>query len=99
MIACSLTGTDLQPHEHDRRDPADGAGDEERDPAGRLHEPGARPRAAIGATALIDAGEIRLRPIVMTTLAMIFGMLPLALALGAGAEFRAPHGARRDRRA
>jgi HAE1 family hydrophobic/amphiphilic exporter-1 len=40
--------------------------------------------------ALIDAGEIRLRPIAMTTLAMIFGMLPLALALGAGAEFRAP---------
>jgi HAE1 family hydrophobic/amphiphilic exporter-1 len=41
-------------------------------------------------SALIDAGEIRLRPIAMTTLAMIFGMLPLALALGAGAEFRAP---------
>jgi hydrophobic/amphiphilic exporter-1 (mainly G- bacteria), HAE1 family len=41
-------------------------------------------------TALIDAGEIRLRPIAMTTLAMIFGMLPLALAIGAGAEFRAP---------
>jgi hydrophobic/amphiphilic exporter-1 (mainly G- bacteria), HAE1 family len=40
--------------------------------------------------ALIDAGEIRLRPIAMTTLAMIFGMMPLALALGAGAEFRAP---------
>ena len=40
--------------------------------------------------ALIDAGELRLRPIVMTTLAMIFGMLPTALALGAGAEFRAP---------
>jgi HAE1 family hydrophobic/amphiphilic exporter-1 len=40
--------------------------------------------------ALIDAGEIRLRPIVMTTLAMIFGMLPLALAIGSGAEFRAP---------
>jgi HAE1 family hydrophobic/amphiphilic exporter-1 len=41
-------------------------------------------------TALIDAGQIRLRPIVMTTLAMIFGMMPLALALGAGGEFRAP---------
>jgi HAE1 family hydrophobic/amphiphilic exporter-1 len=41
-------------------------------------------------TALIDAGELRLRPIVMTTLAMIFGMLPTALALGAGSEFRAP---------
>ena len=40
--------------------------------------------------ALIAAGEVRLRPIVMTTLAMIFGMVPLALALGEGAEFRAP---------
>ncbi|MCE9600770.1 MAG: efflux RND transporter permease subunit, partial [Gemmatimonadetes bacterium] len=40
--------------------------------------------------ALIDAGELRLRPIIMTTLAMIFGMLPTALALGAGSEFRAP---------
>jgi HAE1 family hydrophobic/amphiphilic exporter-1 len=40
--------------------------------------------------ALIRAGSTRLRPIVMTTLAMIFGMLPLALAIGAGAEMRAP---------
>jgi HAE1 family hydrophobic/amphiphilic exporter-1 len=40
--------------------------------------------------AVITAGRTRLRPIVMTTLAMIFGMLPLALALGAGAEMRAP---------
>ncbi|MCE5246517.1 efflux RND transporter permease subunit [bacterium] len=40
--------------------------------------------------ALIEAGRIRLRPIMMTTLAMIGGMLPLALALGAGAEVRAP---------
>jgi HAE1 family hydrophobic/amphiphilic exporter-1 len=40
--------------------------------------------------AIIEAGRTRLRPIVMTTAAMIFGMLPLALALGAGAEFRAP---------
>ncbi|MBP7063561.1 efflux RND transporter permease subunit [Ferrovibrio sp.] len=36
--------------------------------------------------ALLEAGEIRLRPIVMTTLAMIFGMIPLALALGEGAK-------------
>jgi HAE1 family hydrophobic/amphiphilic exporter-1 len=41
-------------------------------------------------TALIQAGNTRLRPIMMTTLAMIFGMLPLAFALGAGAELRAP---------
>jgi HAE1 family hydrophobic/amphiphilic exporter-1 len=40
--------------------------------------------------AIITAGRTRLRPIMMTTLAMIFGMLPLALALGAGAESRAP---------
>jgi HAE1 family hydrophobic/amphiphilic exporter-1 len=40
--------------------------------------------------ALLMAGRIRLRPIVMTTVAMIFGMLPLALAVGAGAEARAP---------
>ncbi len=39
---------------------------------------------------LLSAGRIRLRPIIMTTVAMIFGMLPLALALGAGAEARAP---------
>jgi len=40
--------------------------------------------------ALIEAGAIRLRPIMMTTLAMIMGMLPIALAIGQGAEFRAP---------
>jgi len=40
--------------------------------------------------ALIKAGSTRLRPIIMTTLAMIFGMLPLAFAIGAGAEMRAP---------
>jgi len=40
--------------------------------------------------ALLEAGRIRLRPIVMTTVAMIFGMLPLAMALGEGAEARAP---------
>jgi HAE1 family hydrophobic/amphiphilic exporter-1 len=42
--------------------------------------------------ALIKAGRTRLRPILMTTLAMIFGMLPLALGIGAGAEMRAPMG-------
>jgi HAE1 family hydrophobic/amphiphilic exporter-1 len=40
--------------------------------------------------ALLDAGSIRLRPILMTTLAMIFGMLPLALGIGEGAAQRSP---------
>jgi HAE1 family hydrophobic/amphiphilic exporter-1 len=40
--------------------------------------------------ALVEAGAVRLRPIIMTTLAMIFGMLPIALALGEGGGFRAP---------
>jgi HAE1 family hydrophobic/amphiphilic exporter-1 len=40
--------------------------------------------------ALITAGATRLRPILMTTFAMIFGMLPVALALGEGGEARAP---------
>ena len=42
------------------------------------------------AAALIQSGRIRLRPIIMTTVAMIFGMLPLAFAIGEGAEQRAP---------
>jgi HAE1 family hydrophobic/amphiphilic exporter-1 len=42
------------------------------------------------AAALLKAGRIRLRPIIMTTVAMIFGMLPLAFAIGEGAEQRAP---------
>jgi HAE1 family hydrophobic/amphiphilic exporter-1 len=40
--------------------------------------------------ALLSAARARLRPIIMTTIAMIFGMVPLALAIGAGAEQRAP---------
>ena len=42
--------------------------------------------------ALIEAGAIRLRPILMTTLALIAGMIPVALGLGEGADFRAPLG-------
>ncbi len=50
----------------------------------------ARAQGLARSDALILAGSTRLRPIVMTTLAMIFGMLPLAFAIGAGAEMRAP---------
>jgi HAE1 family hydrophobic/amphiphilic exporter-1 len=40
--------------------------------------------------ALVEAGMVRLRPILMTTAAMIFGMLPVALAISEGGEVRAP---------
>jgi multidrug efflux pump subunit AcrB len=42
--------------------------------------------------ALLQAGLVRIRPIIMTTCAMVFGMLPLALALNEGGEIRAPIG-------
>ena len=42
--------------------------------------------------AILQAGPIRMRPILMTTFAMVFGMLPIALGVGEGAETRAPMG-------
>lgn len=55
----------------------------------------ARERLAQGAAALeaaLDAGFVRFRPVLMTALAMIIGMLPLALGLGEGGEQNAPLG-------
>ncbi|HSW64587.1 MAG TPA: efflux RND transporter permease subunit [Dissulfurispiraceae bacterium] len=40
--------------------------------------------------AILEAGPVRLRPILMTTFAMVLGMLPIAVGLGEGAETRAP---------
>ena len=44
------------------------------------------------AESLLQAGLVRMRPIIMTTAAMIFGMLPMALALDEGGEIQAPMG-------
>jgi multidrug efflux pump subunit AcrB len=55
----------------------------------------ARQRLAEGASALqaaLDAGATRFRPVLMTALAMIIGMLPMSLGLGAGGEQNAPLG-------
>jgi HAE1 family hydrophobic/amphiphilic exporter-1 len=43
-------------------------------------------------TAIIEAGGVRLRPILMTTFALLAGMIPVALGFGEGADFRAPLG-------
>jgi len=55
----------------------------------------ARERLAAGATPLqaaLDAGFTRFRPVLMTALAMIIGMVPMALGLGDGGEQNAPLG-------
>ncbi|ODV11175.1 MAG: nodulation protein NolG [Rubrivivax sp. SCN 70-15] len=52
----------------------------------------ARQAGATVADAVLQAGLIRMRPIIMTTAAMVFGMLPLALALNDGGEIQAPMG-------
>ncbi len=59
---------------------------------GTLRVDGSREQGMERTAALLHAAHVRLRPILMTTLAMIFGMLPLALALSEGAEQRAPMG-------
>jgi hydrophobic/amphiphilic exporter-1 (mainly G- bacteria), HAE1 family len=43
-------------------------------------------------TAIAEAGRLRLRPILMTTFALMAGMLPVALGIGEGGDFRAPLG-------
>lgn len=53
------------------------------DHANQMRESGMEIKAA-----LIEAGTVRLRPILMTTASMIFGVLPIALGIGAGAELR-----------
>jgi multidrug efflux pump subunit AcrB len=52
----------------------------------------ARKAGASVAEAVLQAGLTRMRPILMTTAAMVFGMLPLALALNDGGEIQAPMG-------
>jgi HAE1 family hydrophobic/amphiphilic exporter-1 len=42
--------------------------------------------------AIIEAGRARLRPILMTTFALIAGMMPVAIGAGEGGDFRAPMG-------
>ncbi|MCU0972087.1 MAG: efflux RND transporter permease subunit, partial [Gammaproteobacteria bacterium] len=54
----------------------------------KLAEAQGTPRKA----AIIEAGRVRLRPILMTTFALIAGMIPVAIGSGEGADFRAPLG-------
>jgi len=51
-----------------------------------------RQRGLARKEAILEAGPVRLRPILMTTFAMIFGMIPVAVGVGEGAETRSPMG-------
>ena len=51
-----------------------------------------RERGVSRREAILEAGPVRLRPILMTTFAMVFGMFPVAFGMGEGAETRAPMG-------
>ena len=64
--------------------------DEERERLLAEHAPTEAERSAIREEALMHAGRKRLRPIMMTTFALIAGMLPVAIGVGEGGEFYRP---------
>ena len=63
-----------------------------RDPAGDLRRAGAARDGGSPLDTAIDAARARMRPVLMTSAAMIAGMIPMALALGEGADATAPLG-------
>ncbi len=74
----------------DRPFDADGHRRQELDPAGRFRDRGDARRQVRGSTAILEAGHKRARPIVMTTVAMVAGMLPVAAGWGGDSDFRSP---------
>ena len=93
LLALMLFGQDLSVIGADRHRAADGHRQEERHHDDRFR---AGRRAAAGACrpreAIVQACLLRFRPIMMTTLAALFGALPLAVESGTGSELRFPLG-------
>ena len=83
---------DVQRAVADRRDHVHGRRDGEQHPGGQLREGRSSPRGVDAVDAAIEAGFTRFRPVLMTALAMIIGMVPMALGLGEGGEQNAPLG-------
>ena len=78
-------GPDGRDHVHRRRDG-------QQHPAGHVRQRAAARRARTPSTRRSPPGVTRLRPVLMTALAMIIGMLPMSLGLGEGGEQNAPLG-------
>ena len=58
----------------------------------------ARERGLEKVAAIVEAGRTRLRPILITSVSTVLGLLPMAIGLGEGAEIRRPDGDHRHRR-
>ena len=86
------TGTTAVGAGADRRDHVHGRGDRQLDPGGQLRPRAAGRPPAMPSSPRVEAGFTRFRPVLMTALAMIIGMAPMALGLGEGGEQNAPLG-------
>ena len=93
LLALLLLETEFSLDRDARPVPADRRRDEERDPDDRRRAAArARDAALTPADAIREACLLRLRPILMTTMAALLGALPLMLGAGEGAELRRPLG-------
>ena len=82
LLGLWLTGNTPQPVQPDRHRHAGRAGGEERHPDRRVRQPAARRRHAASHEAIVESAAVRLRPILMTSIATIAGAVPLVLAGG-----------------
>ena len=92
LLGLWVSGGDAEPLQPDRHRDAGRPRGEERHPDRRLRQPAARRRAAASREAIVEAAAVRLRPILMTSIATIAGAVPLVAAGGPGSASRSAIG-------